>query len=745
MENFFLISIVLLFVLAIIDLVVGVSNDAVNFLNSAIGSMVSNRRNIMILASLGILFGAASSAGLMEVARKGIYNPEYFHFDEIIFICLAVMLTDVFLLNLFNSLALPTSTTVSVVFELLGAAFVMSIIKILSHENPMNYLFDSENKDLGIIGYMNWESAGQIILGIFLSVLIAFLIGAMTQYISRLIFTHHFENKMKYFGGLYGGIAVTILFHFLFFKGLKGADQSVQDFFRYDYLKEHTIIFLIVLFLFSVLLMQILVFLKINIFKIIVLIGTFALAMAFAGNDLVNFIGVPIAGFESYKIWKISGSDPSELLMSQMQDDVATPYVIIIAAGIIMVITLWFSKKARNVTETEVNLSRQMEGEERFKPNTISRGIVRLATKFTYYVELVLPESIKNKLSKRLAIHENTLAEGQAFDLVRASVNLVVASALIAGATQMKLPLSTTYVSFMVAMGTSLADQAWGRESAVYRVAGVLNIIAGWFLTAAIAFGVAGLFLFIIYTFHWVGMIGILLFVIISALYFSNFYLDFIKPKKVNDFNMFMPSALEQVREHNIAFLSKIKEVYELSLEGLAKENVKKMKTALKLIKEQQNFVLTEKEKVLYLQKDKENIDDEALYLHIKNTDLKADLVASLNNMVDTLTKHIFNSHLPLKKEQKKTLDELTKIVVLYLDNSIAFFQSKDISKLDDLISLKKEVYETSYKVMYSQTKLMKSGEVGFKNNKTMLSICLESRDMIAVTARLMKLLKKVV
>ena len=486
-ENIYVIMIVALAILAITDLIVGVSNDAVNFLNSAIGSKAISFRTIMIVASAGIALGAMSSSGMMEVARKGIFNPGEFYFDEIMIIFMAVMITDILLLDFFNTLGMPTSTTVSIVFELLGAAVVISLIKI--------YGVDGGFTDLGT--YINTEKATSIILGILLSVVVAFSIGALVQFISRVLITFKFNEKPKWVGAIFGGVAITSIIYFIVVKGLKSADilsGGINEFIALNpalFLLGNVIFWTLISWLTTVLS-------KINIYKIIIVLGTFALAMAFAGNDLVNFIGVPIAAYQSFEAWQSSGTLATAYSMEGLSAAVRTPTLLLLASGAIMVITLWFSSKAKNVVKTSIDLSRQDEGDERFQPNFLSRQIVKFSIKASENLAGILPIELKEQLNQRFEkphvhVPKNRIQELPAFDLVRAAVNLMVASVLISIATSLKLPLSTTYVTFMVAMGTSLADRAWGPESAVYRVAGVLNVIGGWFFTAMSAFTAAAI------------------------------------------------------------------------------------------------------------------------------------------------------------------------------------------------------------------------------------------------------------
>lgn len=497
MEPYFYLVIALL-VLAVLDLVVGVSNDAVNFLNSAIGSKVASRRTIITIAALGVFIGAAFSSGMMEIARKGIFNPVHFSYEDVMVIFMAVMITDILILDLFNSLGLPTSTTVSIVFELLGASVVTGLLMIANTDSKAA---------LSIFEVINHEKATQIIIGIFLSVGIAFTVGASVQWISRLLFTFHIKDRIKKYGPPFAGMAISVITYFLLVKGLKGA-AFVPEKFANQVANNGAFIIGITFVAATILTFILQRLAKINPLKIVVLLGTFSLAMAFAGNDLVNFIGVPITGFQSYGLWIESGLEASQFQMSALSDAVKTPGPMLYLAGLIMVLTLWFSSKAKKVTDTELKLSSQHEVDQRFKPNFISHAIVKASTKIGNAVQKMISRKTNVYINRRFRLVPLVVEiDKPAFDLVRASVNLMVASVLIAFASSLKLPLSTTYVSFMVAMGSSLADRAWGSGSAPQRVAGVLNIIGGWFLTAAGAFTAAGLMaLLIYYGGPWVAM-----------------------------------------------------------------------------------------------------------------------------------------------------------------------------------------------------------------------------------------------
>src|SRR5690606_31157752 len=494
MDNIYFLMLVALAILAFADLIVGVSNDAVNFLNSALGSKALSFRTILIVASIGVACGAIFSSGLMEVARKGIFNPGEFYFNEIMFIFMAVMITDILLLDFFNTLGMPTSTTVSIVFELLGAAVTMALIKIAADNGQF----------AEFINYINYQNALEIVVGILSSVIIAFTVGLVVQWIARVILSFDFQKRPKIIGAAFGGLALTSIVYFILIKGIGGTPYADHT---YDFIGGLTIqsfleakVYGVLLsnFIFWTLLSYVLmVFAKINIYKLIIGVGTFSLALAFAGNDLVNFIGVPIAAMQAYQAWVGSGIPADEFGMGILAAEVEAPTILLFITGLIMVATLWFSKRAFYVTDTEINLAREGEAREKVQPNHLSRGFVRFTIGLSRWFSSMAPPKVRNKVNERfkkpvITLSRDKVLELPAFDLVRACVNLMVASILISIATSQKLPLSTTYVTFMFAMGSSLADRAWDAESAVYRVAGVFNVIAGWFSTAFIAFIAAG-------------------------------------------------------------------------------------------------------------------------------------------------------------------------------------------------------------------------------------------------------------
>lgn len=504
METIYLGIVIFLFMLAVFDLLVGVSNDAVNFMSSAVGAKVANFKTIIIVAAVGVFAGAIMSNGMMDIARHGIFQPDNFSFYDIMCILLAVMVTDVVLLDVFNTLGLPTSTTVSMVFELLGGTFILALLKLVGDETGLLSLDD----------LMNTEKALSVIMGIFLSVAIAFIVGSIVQYIARLVFSFNYRKHLSWTIGIFGGIAVTSLSYFVLIKGVAKAPFMPAEVMQW--IDGHTSWLVIACFVFFTLLMQVLHWCKVNVFKVIILLGTFSLALAFAGNDLVNFIGVPLAGFSAYTDYVANGTDMGihGFKMASLMESAKTPAIFLFAAGVIMVYALATSKKAKNVIKTSVDLARQEEGDEMFGSSALARSIVRRATAINEFLERVVPQSVRRWIDSRFCKDEMILDDGAAFDLVRASVNLVLSGLLIIIGTTMKLPLSTTYVTFIVAMGSSLADRAWGRESAVYRITGMLSVIGGWFITAFVAFTICA---FVTVTMYYAGFAAMLAFIVLAV------------------------------------------------------------------------------------------------------------------------------------------------------------------------------------------------------------------------------------
>ncbi|MFC1584752.1 anion permease [Fibrobacterota bacterium] len=582
--EFFLAAVIILIAFAVFDLMVGVSNDAVNFLNSSIGSRVAPRAVIMIVASLGILAGVTFSSGMMEVARKGIFHPQFFTMPELLMIFLAVMLTDVILLDMFNTFGLPTSTTVSIVFELLGGAVAVSVLKILAEGGGLSTLGE----------YINTAKALMIIFGILLSVVVAFFFGAVVQFFTRLLFSFDYMARLKRYGGVWGGIAMASIFYFILVKGSKGASFLTPE--ATAYIKENAWTIMFWAFLASTVVFQILLFLQINILKPLILIGTFALAMAFAANDLVNFIGVPLAGLASYQA-ALASDSPLTVTMGMLAKKVPTNTYFLLIAGAIMVITLWISKKARTVTQTEISLGQQEEGVERFESVLLSRIIVRMWLGSSEIIKLLIPRFIRDGIAGRMDPERSPIQseEGPSFDLMRASVNLMVASACISYATSQKLPLSTTYVTFMVAMGTSFADRAWGRESAVYRITGVLTVIGGWFMTAISAFMVSALMAVIIYYSNFYA-VPVVLIAIGLMVWKSHRTHDIRSQEKEKEriFNLRKikdaPGSIATTFEHMGLLIREIRESLDITLEALFRQDLGVLKVKAKNVKKIQNW-----------------------------------------------------------------------------------------------------------------------------------------------------------
>ncbi len=664
MDSFYFIIVLALILLAISDLIVGVSNDAVNFLNSAYGSRAAKKKTILIVAASGILIGTLSSSGMMEIARKGIFNPEMFSFADIMTIFLAVMITDILLLDLFNTFGMPTSTTVSIMFELLGAAFCVASIKILRQSGSFS--------ELG--SYLNGSNAMLIISGIFLSILLAFSIGFFVQFVSRLIFSFNLNKSMKRYAPVFGGLALTIILFFLLIKGLKGSA------FMPDALSEtvarNTGIILTFLFVSTTAVCFGLTYLfKVNVLKVVVLFGTFSLAMAFAGNDLVNFIGVPLAGLQAYGIFQGANIPAEQLNMGVLGDPVQTSTWLLLGAGIVMIGTLWFSKKAQTVTETEINLASQSESSERFKTNLLARLIVKGGIASGRFGNRFVPKRVRttwdSKFSKATGSPINK-TDQPAFDMVRASVNLMTASVLIALATSLKLPLSTTYVSFMVAMGTSLADKAWSRDTAVYRVAGVLHVVGGWLITAAFAFFGAGLLALVIFYGEMIAIIGLL---VLTALLMIRSQIHHKKTisKKTSIAEIALKTTIKGTEvldesKYRISItLFKVSCILKDSILGLESEDVKVIQKAkIEVKKYQVESVDLKTSFYYYLQKiDSDRGQEGQFYIHAVN--YIQQISESVFNLSEAIFTHVQNLHQPVRSEKMASLKELSDKTSVFL------------------------------------------------------------------------------
>ena len=739
-ENLYLFIIIALAALAITDLVVGVSNDAVNFLNSALGSKAISFRTIMIVASIGIAFGAMTSSGMMEVARKGIFNPGEFMFSEIVVIFLAVMITDILLLDFFNTFGMPTSTTVSIVFELLGASVAVSLIKIFNE--------DLSIADIG--GYINSEKATEIILGILLSVLIAFTIGAMVQYVSRLLISFKFEDKPKWSGAVFGGFAITAIVYFILVKGLKSADifsGAITDF-----VAEQPELFIAINFLFWTIVARLLtaVF-KQNIYRVIIVLGTFALAMAFAGNDLVNFIGVPIAALQSYQDWQSSGIVADAYSMESLAVAVRTPTLLLLGSGLIMILTLWFSTKALYVTETEINLAREGEGRERFQPNYLSRQIVRISIFAIENVNVVIPGTLKKRIKKRFhkPVSYKTLAQVKnkpAFDMVRASVNLMVASVLISIATSMKLPLSTTYVTFMVAMGTSLADKAWGTDSAVYRVAGVFNVVGGWFLTAIIAFCASGVVAYLIYYGEIWAIVALL--VLAAVLLVRNYLNHRDNAKRAKEslgLRRAESSSIQGVIVESAGNISNVigrsNKIFTNAINGLARQNLDALRKNKKQVGKLSDEIDELRDTIFYFIKNlDESSGDGATNFYLDTLDYLLDIAQYLEYIIKISYKHVNNNHKKLTYGQIKELKEIDAALETMLVTSKTAFENKSLDEIGIVLDQKEQLMEMVSKKISRQITRTRSEETSPKNTTLYFNLLTETKDLVVATMDLLAL-----
>jgi len=738
MENIYLLMLVALVALAVADLVVGVSNDAVNFLNSALGSKVLSFKTIMIVASIGIFIGCVFSSGMMEVARKGIFNPGMFNFNEIMIIFMAVMITDILLLEFFNSVGMPTSTTVSIVFELLGASVAMALIKI-----------GMDNGSFGdVVNYINTSKATQIIIGILLSVFIAFTIGAIVQWISRLLLSYDFDKKPNWVGAVFGGVALTALTYFILMKGIKGTSYAKQSFDLIggitikDFLENN--VFTIVMYtsaFMSLLSYAFIQFFKFNIYKIIIGVGTFGLALAFAGNDLVNFIGVPIAAWQSYEAWVSSGIPANEFGMEILASKVPTPNLLLFAAGVIMVLTLWFSNNAKKVVKTSLDLSDQGNIDERFNPNFLSRGLVRIASNSSNLFSRIMPDSVNNKIEERFRVPETFTQEiakedRPNFDVIRASVNLMVAGVLISIATSYKLPLSTTYVTFMVAMGTSLADRAWGSDSAVYRVAGVLNVIAGWFGTAIIAFTAAGTIAYLINISEL--MIAVLIFFAILLL-----VRNYINGKNKGN-NLVVEESLVEAESSSLQgvihesakniskVLSRSSKIYNNVIKGLSMHDLSELSKNKKQISKLSDEVDRLKDKLFYFIK---NLDESSLgasNFYINLLGYLQDITQSIEYVSKISHKHINNNHSKLTLNQIRDLLAIQEVMSRLFETISTTFKQKSFEEIKAVLKDKnKSIGLLEDKIESQIARTRTSEEKSPKNAALYFSILQESKDLM--------------
>jgi len=744
MESFYLIIVIALFALAASDLMVGVANDAVNFLNAAVGSKSAPKWLIFTMAAVGVLMGAAFSNGMMEVARKGIFHPDMFMFSEIMIVFLAVMITDVVLLDAFNTLGMPTSTTVSVVFELLGAAVSVAIVKIkLSGGSVV----------LELAQYINSEKALAIITGILVSVVIAFSVGAFVQYIARLIFSFNYRGPMKYFGAIYGGLAITIITYFMLVKGISDSafaniqlenGQTISK-----WINENTSLVLLYSFLGWTIIMQLLHWIfKLKILKIVVLAGTFALAMAFAGNDLVNFIGVPLAGFNSYQAWTAAGSPAAEgFSMEMLSGKVDTPEYLLLIAGFIMVITLFTSKKARTVIATSVDLSRQGEGAEKFDSSMVARVIVRSTTRFNKRLKKIVPQSVLRTLDSRFVPCDYTTKDDQdapAFDKIRASVTLVVASALIALGTSLKLPLSTTYVTFMVAMGTSLADRAWDRDSAVFRVSGVMAVIGGWFLTAIIAFSAAAFVALVI------SLLGkIMIFVFLGLAVFLIVKTHFMLKKRSQNKKAEMEDTIDAKDPYEVIISKSSKQIVKaivssnyiisLGIEGFINEDNQKLRLAEEASADFSKRSKRNKEKVYSTVHILTNGPVDTSHFYVQMMDYKREMAHAVFYFIDPILVYTKNNHKPFTQDQSAELTRLILLIDSFFNLALHTVKENKFENIDALLAEREKIFELMMKTEKNQIKRIKNKEVNTRNSLLYFKIISEIKNLLLHSVNMIK------
>ena len=735
----YLLIVVFLFVLAVIDLWVGVSNDAVNFLGSAVGCKAAKLKHVMLVASAGVFIGAAFSNGMMEVARSGIFNPAEFVFSEVMVIFLAVMVSDVFLLDLFNSLGLPTSTTVSMVFELLGAAFIVALIKILGGD-----------ADISMVGLLNTDKALVMIISIFLSVAVAFVFGLLVQWISRIIFTFHYKRNLGSKIGIFGGIAVTSIVYFMLIKGLKGT-TFVSDSVK-EYVNDNTVLILLGCLLFFTLLMQLLHWCKVNVLKVVVLIGTFSLALAFAGNDLVNFIGVTLAGFDSFITFispENAGISPDALGMSSLAGAAKTPAFFLFATGFVMLLALWTSKKARKVLKTSIDLSSQQNSEnEMFGSSSFSRNLVRICTKMVTAVARKTPRGLKTWINSRFTPLEER--EDVAFDLVRASVNLVLGGLLIALGTSLKLPLSTTYVTFMVAMGTSLADRAWGRESAVYRVTGVVSVVGGWFITAGAAFILAALVACVMY-FGGLVMMFVMIALVVYLLYRSMVKYNKKADAEKEDKNMTLllnsnnadevwdalKSRSAETLSHSLSFSAS---TYKLLFEAFAKDSLRPLRTSMTMIIEEK--ALLKKNRRLET-RGMQRIDPQLAYerstWYYLCTNSSQQMLNTLLRIAEPMKEHAEHSFSPLSSACIEEFSPYCRDVYNVLVEMDTVISTGDYSKAEAVSVRAKELKHSLAGLRKKQTLRLHQSGGSLRVDFVYLNLIQESHELLSEARNLLR------
>lgn len=727
--------------LAIFDLLVGVSNDAVNFMNSAVGAKVARYRTIIIVAAVGVFAGAILSNGMMDIARHGIFQPANFSFYEIMCILLAVMVTDVVLLDVFNTLGLPTSTTVSMVFELLGGTFILAILKIIGDETGLLSLGDM----------MNTEKALSVIMGIFLSVAIAFIAGTLVQYISRIIFSFNYKKHLSWTIGIFGGISVTSLSYFVLIKGLKSAPFMSAE--SLAWIDQNTTLLVAGCFVFFTLLMQILHWCKVNVFRIIVLLGTFALALAFAGNDLVNFIGVPLAGFSAYTdyVANSNGAGIHDFMMSSLMSSAKTPAIFLLASGIIMVYALATSKKAKNVIKTSVDLARQEEGDEMFGSSALARTIVRRATTINEFMVKVIPVGMRRWIDSRFNKDEVILENGAAFDMVRAAVNLVLSGLLIIIGTTMKLPLSTTYVTFIVAMGSSLADRAWGRESAVYRITGMLSVIGGWFITAFVAFTICALVTAIMF---YTSFVGMFVFICVAVFLLVRSNIKYSKKEKAEQqddtFKRMMASKDKaevlsllrlHVKETLTDYINYTEQAYIQVTDGFINEDLKQLKKVMSSTDDQKKMLKKRRRKeILGLRRIPIPIAIEKnTWFHLGSNSCEQ-MLYCLKRICEPCKEHVDNNFNPISKDCIAEFLPIREELCQLMDRTQTVIENNNYAEADDIL-VKGDALKNKISALRKQqmNRMQEADSTSLKASMVYLNILQESQELVSIWRHLLR------
>lgn len=727
--------------LAIFDLLVGVSNDAVNFMNSAVGAKVARYRTIIIVAAVGVFAGAILSNGMMDIARHGIFQPANFSFYEIMCILLAVMVTDVVLLDVFNTLGLPTSTTVSMVFELLGGTFILAILKIIGDETGLLSLGDM----------MNTEKALSVIMGIFLSVAIAFIAGTLVQYISRIIFSFNYKKHLSWTIGIFGGISVTSLSYFVLIKGLKSAPFMSAE--SLAWIDQNTTLLVAGCFVFFTLLMQILHWCKVNVFRIIVLLGTFALALAFAGNDLVNFIGVPLAGFSAYTdyVANSNGAGIHDFMMSSLMSSAKTPAIFLLASGIIMVYALATSKKAKNVIKTSVDLARQEEGDEMFGSSALARTIVRRATTINEFMVKVIPVGMRRWIDSRFNKDEVILENGAAFDMVRAAVNLVLSGLLIIIGTTMKLPLSTTYVTFIVAMGSSLADRAWGRESAVYRITGMLSVIGGWFITAFVAFTICALVTAIMF---YTSFVGMFIFICVAVFLLVRSNIKYSKKEKAEQqddtFKRMMASKDKaevlsllrlHVKETLTDYINYTEQAYMQVTDGFINEDLKQLKKVMSSTDDQKKMLKKRRRKeILGLRRIPIPIAIEKnTWFHLGSNSCEQ-MLYCLKRICEPCKEHVDNNFNPISKDCIAEFLPIREELCHLMDRTQTVIENNNYAEADDIL-VKGDALKNKISALRKQqmNRMQEADSTSLKASMVYLNILQESQELVSIWRHLLR------